>query len=264
MTAQPRYRILNRDAVKYLAILLMFIGHAVAWWYLVREPGTDTTSLPFFEQALMQIGVFCPPVMFFMIADGYKYTRDRKKYALRLLLFALITQPFDWLLFQPVNGWLEGNVIFTLFCSLLALIVWEQEWKLPLRLLAVAGIIGINALTKSEWYGFAEVTVICLHAFREKPKLRLLSYTLIFAVNVGIMLLFGYTDAARPICGYLSQAVGFAAIMAAYACMTVFYNGKKGRHPVFAKWFFYAFYPLHYLVIWLGIQCLTRMPEWIF
>ena len=81
----PKYKVLNRDAVKYLAILLMFIGHAVAWWYLVREPGTDTTSLPFFEQALMQIGVFCPPVMFFMIADGYKYTRDRRKYALRLL-----------------------------------------------------------------------------------------------------------------------------------------------------------------------------------
>ena len=163
-----------------------------------------------------------------------------------------------------MNGWLEGNVIFTLFCSLLALIVWEQEWKLPLRLLAIAGIIGINALTKSEWYGFAEVSVICLHVFREKPKLRLLSYMLIFAVNCGLTAWLGYTDAARPLCGYLSQTVGFAAIMAAYACMTVFYNGKKGKHPTFAKWFFYIFYPLHYLVIWLMIQCLTRMPEWIF
>lgn len=247
----PKYQVFNRDAVKYLAILLMFIGHTIAWWYLVREPGTDTTALPFWQQTLIQLAVFCPPVMFFMIADGYKYTRDRKKYALRLLLFAAVTQPFEWLLFQPVHGWWSGNVIFTLFCSLLALIVWEKEWKLPLRLLAVAGIIGINVLTQSEWYGFAEVTVICLHVFREKPRLRLLSYTLIFAVNCGIMALFAYQNAARPLCGYLSQVVGFAAIMAAYACMTVFYNGKKGKHPTFAKWFFYIFYPLHYLVIWL-------------
>lgn len=246
----PKYKVLNRDAVKYLAILLMFIGHAFSWWYLIREPGYDMTLLPFWEQALMQIAVFCPPVMFFMIADGYKYTRDRRKYALRLLLFALITQPFEWLLFQPIHGWWGGNVIFTLFCSLLALIVWEQDWRLPLRLLAVAGIITVNLLSKSEWYGFAEVTVICLHAFREKPKLRLLTYTLIFAVNCGIVALLGYADAARPVCGYLSQAVGFAAIMAAYACMTVFYNGKKGKHPTFAKWFFYIFYPLHYLIIW--------------
>ena len=105
--------------------------------------------------------------------------------------------------------------------------------------------------------GFAEAAVICLHVFREQPRLRLLSYTLIFAVNCGIMLLFGYTDAARPVCGYLSQAVGFAAIMAAYVCMTVFYNGKKGRHPTFAKWFFYAFYPLHYLIIWVIFKLST-------
>lgn len=45
--------------------------------------------------------------------------------------------------------------------------------------------------------------------------------------------------------------------MAAYACMTVFYNGKKGRHPNFAKWFFYAFYPLHYLLIFI-IERVTR------
>ena len=70
-----KFQVLNRDAVKYLAILLMFIGHAVSWWYLIREPGLDTTTLPFWKQALMQLALFCPPVMFFMIADGYKYTR---------------------------------------------------------------------------------------------------------------------------------------------------------------------------------------------
>lgn len=29
-TAAPKYKIMNRDAVKYLAILLMFIGHALS------------------------------------------------------------------------------------------------------------------------------------------------------------------------------------------------------------------------------------------
>ena len=31
----------------------------------------------------------------------------------------------------------------------------------------------------------------------------------------------------------------------------VFCSGKKGKHPLFGKWFFYVFYPLHYLIIWL-------------
>ena len=26
----------------------------------------------------------------------------------------------------------------------------------------------------------------------------------------------------------------------AYLCMTVFYNGRKGKHPTLAKWFFYG------------------------
>ena len=43
----------------------------------------------------------------------------------------------------------------------------------------------------------------------------------------------------------------FLMFVAAYLCMTVFYNGRKGKHPTFAKWFFYCFYPLHYLVIWI-------------
>ncbi|MCR5306319.1 MAG: hypothetical protein K6E36_07480 [Oscillospiraceae bacterium] len=42
---------------------------------------------------------------------------------------------------------------------------------------------------------------------------------------------------------------GKGVILLAYCCMTVFYNGRKGRHPVFAKWFFYGFYPLQYLII---------------
>lgn len=57
------------------------------------------------------------------------------------------------------------------------------------------------------------------------------------------------TAPALPLILY--TCVMFAALMAAYLCMTVFYNGKKGRYPNFAKWFFYVFYPLHYLLIWM-------------
>ncbi|GEM_PF-3269990 len=53
-----------------------------------------------------------------------------------------------------------------------------------------------------------------------------------------------------------TAVTGITAMTAAYLCMTIFYNGRKGKHPVFTKCFFYAFYPLHYLVIW-GLFRLT-------
>ena len=56
---------------------------------------------------------------------------------------------------------------------------------------------------------------------------------------------------------WLDKVLDLAMMLAAYACMTVFYNGRRGKYPTFAKWFFYVFYPLHYLLIWL-IARVTR------
>ena len=52
---------------------------------------------------------------------------------------------------------------------------------------------------------------------------------------------------------------GIFVMTAAYLCMTVFYNGKKGKHPIFAKWFFYAFYPAHYMIIYAVKICLNNI-----
>ncbi|MCH5348252.1 MAG: hypothetical protein J1E40_02920, partial [Oscillospiraceae bacterium] len=116
-----KYKIFNRDMMKYLALIPMFIGHMIAWINLMNDPGNDYAlyEMPTVLMIISGLSLFCPPVMFFFVADGYKYTRDRKKYAQRLLLFAIITQPFDWLIFQPIHGWWTSNVIFTLFFGLL-------------------------------------------------------------------------------------------------------------------------------------------------
>ena len=47
---------------------------------------------------------------------------------------------------------------------------------------------------------------------------------------------------------------GTLSMFASYFFRTTFYNGKKGKHPVFAKWFFYIVYPLHFIVIYIIIM----------
>ncbi|MGN1089706.1 MAG: TraX family protein [Huintestinicola sp.] len=252
-----RYKILNRDIMKYLAIIPMFIGHMVAWIALMNDPGNDYAlyDLPTGLMVLSSLSLFCPPVMFFFIADGYKYTRNRKKYALRLLLFALITQPFDWLIFQPINGWWTSNVIFTLFFGLLSIIAWESRYKLWQRILLIVLCAAATIVTASDWLVLGVIFILTLHIFRDRPKTRLTVYTSLTLVYFSLNLLsLGKVPTFKLIINIL---VMISAFMAAYFCMTTFYNGKKGRHPVFAKWFFYAFYPLHYLIIWAVNMCIA-------
>lgn len=90
--------------------------------------------------------------------------------------------------------------------------------------------------------------IVNLHIFREKPRIRFIIYTLLMLVSVILQLVnFGTVPTVPLIAGAVTSAV---AMMTAYFCMTTLYNGKKGKHTVFAKWFFYTFYPVHYLIIW--------------
>ncbi len=258
MQEHPKYKVLNRDIMKYLALIPMLIGHMIAWINLMQHPDKPLAlyDLPVPLLIIAGLSLFCPPVMFFFIADGYRYTRSRKNYALRLLLFACITQPFDWLVFVPIYGWRTSNVIITLFFGLLAIIAWESGFRLWLRILLTALCAGATLLLQSAWMLFGVLFILFLHVFREKPKARAIAYGTLALVHV----LLNLTSLGQVPTGklLLYMLVMLAMFAAAYICMTVFYNGKKGRHPVFAKWFFYVFYPAHYLLIYLVRLCMQH------
>ena len=251
MDNNDKYKVINRDMMKYLAISLMFLGHTVAWLNLMNYPHDDYAiyHMPLWLIIISMLSLFCPPVMFFFISDGYKYTRDRKKYALRLFVFACITQPFHWLLFQPVNGWRSTNVMFTLFFGLLAIMAWESRYKLWQRILLIILCDAATVVIFSDWLVTGVLFILFLHIFREQPKKRLIAYTSLVLLNyLPNLFSLGKVPTYKLITNII---VMILVSMAAYFCMTTFYNGKKGKHPVFAKWFFYCFYPAHHLIIYL-------------
>ena len=253
-----RYKVFNRDMMKYIAIIPMFIGHAVSWINMMNNPNNENAmyELPMGLLIISGLSLFCPPVMFFFITDGYKYTRDRKKYALRLLLFAVITQPFHWLVSQPLYGWWTSNVIFTLFFGLLSIVCWESKFSLWKRVLLVIGCVAATVLVNSDWLIFGVLIILFLHIFRDRPKTRFAVYTSLILVHCLLNL---FSLGQVPTFKLLTfMTLMFAVFMAAYLCMTTFYNGKKGKHPTFAKWFFYTFYPAHYLIIWVIKICIDK------
>lgn len=252
-----RYKIFNRDMMKCLAVFIMFWGHLVSWSVQYKYGDIEAVySLPMWLYIIIYTSLFCPPVMFFFIADGYKYTHDRKKYAKRLLLFACITQPFDWLCCHNFSGWWHTNVIFTLFFGLLAVMAWESGYKLWQRIGLVVLCDGATVLIMSDWLVFGVLFILFIHVFRDKPKKRCIAYMILTAAHF-LPNLFGLgkipTD--RLI---IQIVVMMLMFMLAYLCMTLLYNDKKGKHPTAAKWFFYIFYPAHYLIIWFAAILISR------
>lgn len=230
---------MNRDLLKYIALILMTMGH---WLAILMK----ITKNPFILKFAIGAEFFAPPVFFFFIAEGYHHTRSKKKYALRLLLFAVITQiPHSMLSTDRTflsAFFLEQSVIMTLFLGLMALMVIHSSMKIPLRILAAAGLIMVSWLIQAEWYIWGILLMICFDLLREKPLIRLGAFeVLMFAAMCMQVHCFPTAD---------MFVMYFVPPMLAGVIVTFFYSGQKGHFPAFSKYFFYVWYPLHLFLLW--------------
>lgn len=247
---------INRDMIKYLAIIPMVIGHLCA--YLWSEFASDEKPLIVF--ILENLSLFAPPVFFFFIAEGFRHTHSRVKYALRLFIFAFINQiPFclinnGTLLTEQL--FLNWSIIFTLFLGLLALIVCDSKWKLPIRIIVIVLIDALTLVLSSEWTVFGIAIILGYHIFCDKPRVRFIWFCVMVlgmeALPYMIMGINIFNAVTRKFGIYMlvGSLMQIAVMVLSYFLVTKCYNGKKGKHPVFAKWFFYILYPLHLWVIY--------------
>ena len=234
-------QIINRDLLKYIALVLMTVGH----WAFDLYKSFEWFQVKSLLQIALAVQFFAPPVFFFFIAEGYHYTKSKEKYAVRLFVFALITQvPHalagpDGLTAQSL--FLQWSVLMTLFLGLMALIALYGPWKLPLRLLAVAACMGVSYLLK--WKVSGICIILLFDLLRRRPLLRFCLYILL--VYAAIIMAIGGLPGMRDFWRYL------VPMYCAGIVITFFYSGKRGHFPAFSKYFFYVWYPLHLLLKWL-------------
>ncbi len=239
-----KLKVLNRDAIKYLAIIPMAIGHFFSY-----VPNWETLSpAPLWLKLLTQMSLLAPPIFFFFIAEGFHYTHSRKNYAIRLLIFAVITQ-FPFCLAN--NGTLlttefftNLNIFFTLFLGVIALTIWEKDYSLKKKIVLIVLVDVASLLLFCEWLIFGPAIILGFHIFRDNPKKRLIWFGSCILLHQLIELVL-----VLDVLNFFLNITFFAL---SYLCVTTFYNGQKGKHPVFAKWFFYLFYPMHLVVIWVA------------
>ena len=238
---KTKLKFINRDMLKYFAAAVMFIGHFI----LYTTPELHlTVRLKPVGTWLVLFAHMAPPIFFFFIAEGFCYTKSKKKYALRLLGFAVATQ-FAYVLCHEMRFdvrvfFTEWNVIMTLFLGLTALIVWESKLRLPVRLLLIALCCGAGFFT--EWSITGVLIILAFHILRERPYLRLAIFEIIiFAYMIIGLGSFTALFSSMNIITIIMYTIPMVII-------TFFYNGEKGKDSKFSKYFFYIFYPAHLLL----------------
>lgn len=222
----------NRNQLKYLVIVAMLIDH-IAWGFVPLESVAG--------QVMHFIGRLTGPTMAYFLAEGYIHTRNKKKYGLRLGIFALISWvPFS--LFE-VQHWpsTHQSVIYTLFLGFLAMWIWDNENLSQIMKWVLITLLIIISLP-GDWAIFDVAWPLALYIYREDGEYRMRRYTLLCVVAT-LIFLIGRDPWWSGLCNL--------GILMVPVILRYFYNGEKGSSHPFHKWFFYIFYPVHLLVLYL-------------
>jgi len=184
------------------------------------------------------------------IAEGYHYTRDVKKYLLRLGIFAIISH-FAYcfafgLDFVPFRSGVfnQTSVMYPLFVAVLVL--WLQDTEIKGMSNTIKNIlifILIWTAFPADWSCIAVLAIIGIHRNRgnlNKQTLIMMLWVLLYAA---ISFFF------------VNKTYGIVSLFAflVYPLMKQ-YNGERGKAG-WLKWFFYIYYPAHLVII--GILRIT-------
>ena len=232
---------LTSNMLRTIAVVLMLSDHI---WATAMSFGNWMTY----------IGRLAFPIFAFQIAEGFVHTSNFKKYALRLLGFAVVTEiPFNLFYSSRWFNPYHQNVLFTLLLGLLAIYVIDNARKnktaknitlsvLWLVLICVASVIGFVD------YGFlGMLTVVMFYLLRNFPFAWVAQLVAMVLINI---VFFEGQVFPVEIFGKLVEipSQGFAVLS---LIPIWFYGGKKGRSSKVMQYGFYAFYPVHMLILYL-------------
>lgn len=226
-----RIQFLNGFHLKLIAICTMLIDHMGYTLF----PGV---------MWLRCVGRVAFPIFCFLIAEGCVYTHDRKKYAARLLVFALLSEiPYNLMNSGMIWDPYDQNVLWTLLTG--ALVCWLIDWALkkctPLSFVLTGAVMlaayWLLEIGNTDYGGWGMLLVAAFYCVRRAPS---------GAVVKMIAQAFGLAFFSLGVMGgYLSielwSLVSLAPIW--------LYNGQRGFSHKAVQYGFYAFYPVHILIL---------------
>lgn len=228
-------------ALHIMAMLFMLCDHL---WATVVS-GNDWLTC---------IGRLAFPIFAFMIVEGYFHTHSLKKYAGRMLLCAVLSEiPFNLAVGSSVFYPVHQNVLWTFLIGLLLIHLNEKArkrgklWLRILTALSTAALGFVLGLVSFCDYNYAGVfTVLVFYFFRERKWYNLVAQILLlWYINAEMLSGFAYEFTLFGNQFYLvRQSLALLALIPIWL-----YRGRQGMHNKALQFIYYAFYPVHLLVL---------------
>lgn len=214
---------LSQETLKVIACMTMLLDHVGAMF--VRG------------YTLRIIGRIAFPIFCFLMAEGAYYTKNPRKYALRLLIGALLSEiPFD-LAFQRGLTWRSQSVMVTLLLGFLDVEAIQNTQNNLLKLLAVSAGFALGQLLQTDYGGYGVLLIVLFSQARRKWWLQTV-----------LVAMFAWMMDSVPV-----QVLGMRIPIEMFALLAMLpigcYSGRKRSDSKVLQWAFYLFYPVHLTVL---------------
>lgn len=229
-----RKRGLSQEALKGIACVTMLLDHIGAT--MVQG------------YTLRIIGRIAFPIFCFLMAEGTFYTKNPRKYGLRLMVGALLSEiPFD-LAFRGKLTWEYQNVMLTLFLGFLTVEIIQKTKFDIVKLLAVSGGFVLAEWANTDYGGFGVLLVVLFSQTRGK---------LWFQTVLVMMFSWMMNSLKIPVLGMMVPIEMFAV----FAMIPIaLYSGRKATSSRAVQWGYYLFYPVHLMILVIVRILLCNQP----
>lgn len=224
---------LNSNQLKIIAISAMVVDH-VTW---LMFPGFQSQ---WYVLALHAVGRLTAPIMWYLLSEGFFYTKNPKKYISRLFVFAFFSHfayKFAFgLSLIPDGIFNQTSVIWSLALSALLMYILDKK-ELNNGIKIVIIVLFCLLSFPADWSTIAMMAPVMMYHRRDNKLSQmknLMLWTLLYALIYFV---------------FIDKTYGLLQLFTNLSIpLLLLYNGKKGSGSTM-KWFYYYFYPLHLVVL---------------
>ncbi len=169
------------------------------------------------------------PIFSFLIGEGYRHTKNKKKYFVKIFLYSILLQMPVYFFYSKEE---KLNIFFTLASGILLLSILENnKMSNVIKYFCALILLIISEYLKFDYGSYGIISIFIFYKFKEKKMLISFLFLLVNIVYI------------------VSGKIFSIQIFSLFSLIFIFkYNGKEGKKN---KQFFYLYYPTHILLLYL-------------